>query len=86
MVGYKADGTVIHPRPRDPHAKEAVKAGNPPRNPVTSADLDTIHRHTVENAALKRKLAYLTSPEFGAAVLARLEALEAKVAEMEGQR
>ena len=59
------------------------KAGDVPGTPLTPADLDAVHRHTVESAALKRKVAYLTSPDFAVAVLARLDALEAQVAALE---
>lgn len=83
MVGYKADGTPIYPRPKDPNAKQAVKAGDVPRTPLTPADLDAVHQHSVESAALKRKVTYLTSLHFAVAVLARLDALEAKVAALE---
>lgn len=85
MTSYKADGTIVRPTPRDPDIKPQ-HGGEPKRNSLSAAELDAVHRQSADIAAAKRTAKYLGSPEFGAAVLARLDALEAKVAELEGQR
>lgn len=83
MVGYKADGQVIEPRPTSPNARQPVKAGDPPRTSPTPADLDALHRATADSYAQRQRAAYLTSPDLAVAILARLDALEAQVAALE---
>ena len=83
MVGYKADGTVVEPRPTNPNARQPVKAGQVPRTSPTPEDLASLHRVTAESTAQRQRAAYLTSPDLAVAILARLDALEAQVAALE---
>lgn len=83
MAGFKADGQVVEPRPTNPNARPSVKAGDPPRTSPTPADLEAMHRVNAASTAQKQRAAYLTSPDLAVAILARLDALEAKVAALE---
>ena len=83
MAGFKADGTVVEPRPTNPNARQPVKAGQVPRTSPTPEDLASLHRVTAESTAQKQRAAYLTSPDLAVAILARLDALETKVAALE---